>query len=35
VANATVFGYLYIYIYRYNMEVDEEMVDAYNISVGV
>jgi hypothetical protein len=25
----------FIYRYRYNMEVDEEQIDIYNISVGV
>jgi hypothetical protein len=37
VANATLFGYLFhIYSrYRYNMEVDEEKIHTYNISVGV
>ncbi len=25
----------FIYRYRYNMEVDEEKMDTYNISVGV
>jgi hypothetical protein len=34
VANATLFGYLF-HRYRYNMEVDEENIDTYNISVGV
>jgi hypothetical protein len=33
VANATLFGYLFhtVYRYRYNMEVDEEKIDTYNI----
>ncbi len=35
VANATLFGYLFIYSNRYNMGVDEEEIDSYNISVGV
>jgi hypothetical protein len=34
VANATLFGYLF-HRYKYNMEVDEEKIDIYNISVGV
>jgi hypothetical protein len=25
----------FIYSYRYNVEVDEEKIDTYNISVGV